>query len=601
MKNKVSKIQVTKLPVLGFAVIAAIVISMAACGDGGDDDLPLAHTHQWGEWTVTTSATCIAKGEEKRTCVLDGSHIETQETDIDLNGHIFNNPEITPATCEEDGEEEGTCTLCSLQTTKTLPKIGHDWNEWNIITPATEDDDGEETRTCKRTGCDGTETQVIVALGHTHIWGEWAQTTAPTCTEAGEETRVCTLKETHIETRAGADALRHSYGDWTQTTAPTYTIVGVETRICTNDSSHKEQRAIPMLQPILVSSIILNKSTINLIVGETETLTATVSPADATNKTVSWASDNSAVATVGTSGLVTPVKSGTATITVTTTDGGYTALCEVTVYPADMARIPAGTFIMGSPETEPYHLTDETQHQVTLTKSFYMGKYQVTQEQYQAVIGSNPSYFTTVVEGEDGTPGKLPVEKVSWYDAIVFCNKLSVMEGLSPVYSISGSTDTAVWGTVPINYDETWDAAVMVSGANGYRLPTEAEWEYACRAGTETAWYTSNTEAGPPHLNTAAWYSDNAASKTHEVGLKTPNAWGLYDMHGNVYEWCWDWYVDDYPSGAQTDPDGAVAGTGRVARGGDWSCPAQYLRFAFRGSGDPSILYFIFGFRVVRS
>jgi formylglycine-generating enzyme required for sulfatase activity len=352
--------------------------------------------------------------------------------------------------------------------------------------------------------------------------------------------------------------------------------------------------------PVPASGVSLNKSTLNLIVGETETLTATVSPADADNKNVTWSSGNSAVVTVSSSGAVTPVKSGTATITATTADGEKTAQCEVTVYPADMARINAGTFTMGSPETEANRQTNETQHSVTLTKGFYMGKYQVTQEQYQAVMGNNPSYFTSAVDGESGTPGKLPVEQVSWYDAIVFCNKLSVVEGLSPVYSISGSTDTTTWGTVPTSDDTTWNAVTMVSGANGYRLPTEAEWEYACRAGTTTAWYTGNTEDGTPHLNTAAWYSNNAGSKTHKVGLKSANAWGLYDMHGNVWEWCWDWYKEDITTD-NADPTGAVTGTLRVERGGSWLSDGQVLRSALRYNVDPSVRYGILGFRLVRS
>jgi formylglycine-generating enzyme required for sulfatase activity len=352
--------------------------------------------------------------------------------------------------------------------------------------------------------------------------------------------------------------------------------------------------------PVPASGVSLNKSALNLIVGETETLTATVSPADADNKNVTWSSGNSAVVTVSSNGAVTPVKSGTATITATTADGGKTAQCEVTVYPEDMARINAGTFTMGSPETEANRGTNETQHSVTLSKGFYMGKYQVTQEQYQAVMGSNASYFTSAVDGETGTSGKLPVEQVSWYDAIVFCNKLSVAEGLSPVYSISGSTDTATWGTVPTSSDATWNAVTMVSGANGYRLPTEAEWEYACRAGTTTAWYTGNTEDGTPHLNTAAWYSNNAGSKTHKVGLKSANAWGLYDMHGNVYEWCWDWYKADITTDT-TDPSGAVTGTLRVKRGGGWGNDGQNLRSAPRGYGNPSYRFLNLGFRLVRS
>jgi formylglycine-generating enzyme required for sulfatase activity len=258
-----------------------------------------------------------------------------------------------------------------------------------------------------------------------------------------------------------------------------------------------------------------------------------------------------------------------------------------------MARINSGTFTMGSPATEANRDSNETQHSVTLTKSFYMSKYQVTQEQYQAVMGSNPSGFTTAVDGESGTPGKLPVETITWYDAVEFCNKLSALEGLQEVYTISGRTPAT-------GYPITSAAVTADWSKNGYRLPTEAEWEYACRTGTTTYRYTADTEAGPPHLNTAAWYTNNAASKTHQVGLKTPNDYGLYDMHGNVWDWCWDW-LGTYPSGAQTDPVGADTGTSRVCRGGSWNDNGQLLRSAYRGYCIPSDRTNHIGFRLVRS
>jgi formylglycine-generating enzyme required for sulfatase activity len=135
---------------------------------------------------------------------------------------------------------------------------------------------------------------------------------------------------------------------------------------------------------------------------------------------------------------------------------------------------------------------------------------------------------------------------------------------------------------------------------NGYRLPTEAEWEYACRARTTTAWYTGNAEDGTPHLNTAAWYYNNAGSKTHKVGLKTPNAWGLYDMHGNVFEWCWDRYKENITTDNSIDPTGPSNGNNRVERGGSWYNSGQDLRSAQRGIADPSSKMIDRGFRLVR-
>jgi formylglycine-generating enzyme required for sulfatase activity len=332
-----------------------------------------------------------------------------------------------------------------------------------------------------------------------------------------------------------------------------------------------------------------------LLVGGTETLTATVANTD--NKTVTWSSSNTAVVTVNSSGLVTSLKSGKAMITVTTADGGFTAQCSVFVYikstqGIDMMWINAGTFTMGSPATEPDRSIYETQHQVTLTKGFYMGKYQVTQEQYQAVMGSNPSNFTTTVDGESETPDKLPVEMVSWYDAIEFCNTLSAQEGLSPYYVINKSQSD------PNNtseYDSIKWTITINSTANGYRLPTEAEWEYACRAGTTTAYNTGNTIS-----DNTGWYKDNSEDKTHKVGLKPANAWGLYDMSGNVWEWCWDWYKVDITTDT-TDPTGAVGSDNRLVRGGGWNDDGHFLRSARRCNSISSYGYHDSGFRLVRN
>jgi formylglycine-generating enzyme required for sulfatase activity len=259
----------------------------------------------------------------------------------------------------------------------------------------------------------------------------------------------------------------------------------------------------------------------------------------------------------------------------------------------EMVQIQGGTFTMGSPENEVNRSAAETQHSVTLTQGFYMGKYTVTQEQYQAVMGTNPSSFTTPVSPETST-AKRPVEQVSWYDALVFCNKLSMSEGLSPAYRISGSTDPAAWGVVPTVDNATWNAVEIVAGSTGYRLPTEAQWEYACRAGTTTAYNT-----GATINDNTGWYSDNSGDRTREVGGKPANAWGLYDMHGNVWEWCWDWY-ETYASDAQTDPTGAVSGNYRMLRGGSWYHVGQNLRSAYRSSGGPYGRRDFFGFRLVR-
>jgi len=249
-------------------------------------------------------------------------------------------------------------------------------------------------------------------------------------------------------------------------------------------------------------------------------------------------------------------------------------------------------------------------YDVTLT-GFKISKYQVTQELYEAVMDTNPSFFTPN-NGEQPaggeTQGKRPVEKVSWYDAIVFCNKLSTEEGLSPAYEIekeSGgwSTDTADWGTVPTSSNSRWDAVRIVAGSTGYRLPTEAQWEYACWAGATGDYGLSEDKVNEINSTTLvnyAWYSVNSVGRTHEVGKKKPNAFGLHDMHGNVWEWCWDWYATYQDNPQNETPVGASSGSIRVIRGGGWTDSADYLRSAIRSYGGPSGRYGYLGFRVVR-
>jgi len=263
----------------------------------------------------------------------------------------------------------------------------------------------------------------------------------------------------------------------------------------------------------------------------------------------------------------------------------------------EMIQIPGGSFEMGST------MEGETPvHTVTLT-GFYMAKYEVTQEQWEAVMGSNPSGFQgnyLLASGE--VQDNRPVENVSWYDAIVFCNKLSIRMGLRPAYHISGSTDPSTWGSVPTSRNSTWDAVRIVSGSNGYRLPTEAQWEYAAKGGDGSPGnYTfsgSNTE------DDVAWYYFNSnttngnvgTNATHNVGKKAANGLGLYDMSGNVGEWCWDWY-GRYTSGTQTDPQGTSSGDYRVIRGGYWD--SWDVRSARRGVNSPDYRHSGSGIRLV--
>ena len=301
---------------------------------------------------------------------------------------------------------------------------------------------------------------------------------------------------------------------------------------------------------------------------------------------------------VNASGGAIPVRSNVATVTVGASVGSF----------MEMVSIPGGTFRMGSPSTEPDRWGDEnyrTANGGTVTMSgFLMGKYQVTQAQYKAVMNNaDPSYF----KGDN-----LPVEQVSWYDAIVFCNRLSMMEGLTPAYRISGSTDPSVWGAVPATWDDPlivlWNTVEIVSGSTGYQLPTEAQWEYACRAGTTTAfnWGTNQITSAQANFRASSnVYNGSPAGEyrgtTTAVGTFAANGFGLYDMHGNVFEWCWDWHIESYDNaGGSNNPLGVYLGSSRVYRGGSWSSFGQEVRSAVRYYGYPDNPLFNLGFRVVR-
>lgn len=237
------------------------------------------------------------------------------------------------------------------------------------------------------------------------------------------------------------------------------------------------------------------------------------------------------------------------TVTTNEVNGLLVRMTEIDVkgITLNMVWIPAGTFTMGSPHTEADRYDDERQHEVTLSRGFWLGQFEVTQELWERVMRSNISWY----KGADR-----PAENVSWDDSQVFIEKLNR----------------------------------LVRGG-GFRLPTEAEWEYACRAGT------TGSHAGM--LDAMAWYGGNAGGTTQPVGTKQPNAWGLYDMHGNVWEWCQDWF-GEYP-GEVTDPSGPPSGSNRVYRGGCWFNRDRDCRSALRWAYHPSYRDYDLGFRLART
>ncbi len=220
-----------------------------------------------------------------------------------------------------------------------------------------------------------------------------------------------------------------------------------------------------------------------------------------------------------------------------------------------LVLIPTGSFNMGSPEEEAGRRSNETLHKVTISESFYLGQFEVTQDEYEKVMGTNPSS----IKG-----AKHPVETLCWEDAVSFCKKLSEL----PEEKAAGRV---------------------------YRLPTEAEWEYACRASSETPYsFGDSAELLRDHT----WYAENSQNQHHPAGQKKSNRWGLYDMHGNVYEWCDDWY--DYPSRSVGDPQGPIRGSERVIRGGSWVVANEsHFRSAHRSTYVPTDRSPMLGFRVV--
>ncbi|WP_295959597.1 SUMF1/EgtB/PvdO family nonheme iron enzyme [uncultured Alistipes sp.] len=370
--------------------------------------------------------------------------------------------------------------------------------------------------------------------------------------------------------------------------------------------------------PVEVDNVTLDKTELTLNPTQSKTLTAIVTPEDATDKTVTWSSSNTKIATVDDSGKVTAAGRGSATITAKA--GGMSAFCTVTVaWPMETVLIPRGTFVMGSPENEPNRRSNEPQHQVTLTKDFYMGKYEVTNAQFAKFLND-----VGIGESREG--------EVTYKD-----KGETVTESrrfLRPSNE-TGNTDMGLhfeggrWVPVagcdnhPVIF-VSWFGATAYAAWAGGSLPTEAQWEYACRGGqTESLPFgisngrqlvggMANFMATKPYDMAdngefEAPDSPDFLGKTAKIGSYSyPNGYGLYDMHGNVTEWCSDWYDDFYGLGQDmnistsvTDPEGPATGEQRIMRGGHWENAGQFCRTALRDRQAPNNNSAIRGFRVI--
>lgn len=283
-------------------------------------------------------------------------------------------------------------------------------------------------------------------------------------------------------------------------------------------------------------------------------------------------------------------------------DEGFIRLSSIEIQPVPdtFAEIPAGIFLMSSPGGYLDRGDDETQREVTLTSAFYLSKTEVTwlewAETRDWALANGYEDLSSGKNGREGDEsGMHPLTEVSWSNAVKWCNARSEKEGRTPVYYTAEdfSPDNVLRSGAPTPF-ANWNA-------DGYRLPTEAEWEYACRADTATAFFTGGiTQAGlsplDSNLDLAGWYGGNSENVTHVVGSKLGNAFGLFDMHGNVREWCWDWY-GPY-EGVAVDPKGPELGEIRVFRGGSWGENASECRSANRDGFSPTASTDNYGFRV---
>ncbi|MDD6970139.1 MAG: formylglycine-generating enzyme family protein [Treponema sp.] len=550
--------------------------------------------HSFGEWTTTKEATEEAAGSKKRVCKvckyeqveeitkLEHTHTYSTEWTSDAENHwyecrcgeksekakhSFGNWTVTKeATEETEGSKKRTCTVCGYTATEAIEKLAHthtfaeEWSrdesnhwhaatcghdvtdskaehsfgEWSVTKAATEEEAGSKEKSCSV--CGYTATEAIEKLAHTHKFAtDWTK----------DETYHWHAATCEHTTEVSGKA-RHIFGDWIVTKAASCTEKGEKKATCTTCGYE-----------------------------ETEV-------SDKTEHTFSdW--------------IVTKPATKEA-------KGSKERVCTVCNYKevVDIAKIPEGfvfvkgTTITGTESWTPSSNVFLSGRSLTI-QDLIVSDHEVTRGEYKAVMGSDPSIANAYDKEGNKLEGDAvlnnPVNYVKWYDALVYCNKLSIKEKLTPCYSINDSTDPDDWGEVPASSNSTWNAATCNFEADGYRLPTEAEWEWLARGGENYTYAGSNT------VGYVAWYTSNTKG-TREVKTKAPNGYGLYDMSGNVIEWCWDWYGR---ISASTAADGAASGYNRVLRGGSWYSNVNVCQVADRDCYYPYNRVLYFGFRVVRA
>jgi len=360
---------------------------------------------------------------------------------------------------------------------------------------------------------------------------------------------------------------------------------------------------------IPITGLTLEPSELSMKEGEVDSLKATITPEDATNRNLVWSCEPSGIVSVNANGEVTALQEGVAAVKCTTEDGDFSDECIVTVcnvpsFPGKTVKVTAGTFQMGSPEYEQGRMADETRHEVTLTKDFYMSAYEITNAQYCEFLNAvgvkdetGLGYGSGVVEYLDLLTGEYVSEtQIFIYDCTSeFCGE--------DEWGVIFNETSSSWEPMPgyENYPVvfvTWFGAMAYADYVQGMLPTAAQWEYAARAGNSTAYFWGDD---PALIDQYAWYEGNSENHTHPVGEKQPNAWGLYDMLGNVWEWCRDLY-GPYPTGSVVDPVNNVPGEyGKEyeLRGSSYYESAAISRCALRYGHQDWRFFCVAGFRVI--